>query len=104
MTGAEIAGKADRARDIDTARPAEAKPFLDQQIENNRQSLGIGDLIGLVDLGSFEIGGDATLADLVFVVLPLRLLNPRFFEREEGGADRAGEPVHRTRAELLAPH
>src|SRR6476661_4360955 len=53
-----VAGKADGAGNIDAARPAEAKTFLAEQVEQDRQRLGVGDLIGLVDHRTFEIGGD----------------------------------------------
>ena len=63
MTGAHVAREPDRAGHIDAARSAEAQPFLAQQIEDDRQRLGVGDLVGLVDHRTFEIGGDAALAD-----------------------------------------
>src|SRR5689334_24047078 len=56
-------GEPDGARDIDAARPAQAETFLAQQIEDDGKRLGIGHLIGLVDLGALEIGSDAALAD-----------------------------------------
>src|SRR5262245_9632747 len=63
MTGAEIAREPDGAGDIDAARSAEAETFLPPEVENDPNGLGILDLVGLVDLGAFEILGDAALAD-----------------------------------------
>src|SRR5262249_54612228 len=63
MAGPHLLGESDSARHIDPARPAKAKPFLAQEVEDDGQRLGIRDLIGLVDLRPFQVGGDATLAD-----------------------------------------
>ena len=63
MAWAQIPGKADRAGDIDSAGAAETEPFLAQKLENDGERFGVRDLVGLVDLGSLQIGGDTTLAD-----------------------------------------
>src|SRR5680860_1067069 len=63
MAWTQVAGKANGACDIDAAGSAEAEPFLAQEVEDDGQRFGVGDLVGLVDLGPVEIGGDASLAD-----------------------------------------
>src|SRR4029079_3097676 len=63
MTGAHVTCEPYRSGDIDTARSAEAQPFLAKQVEYDGQRLCVRNLIGLVDHGTFEIGGDAALAD-----------------------------------------
>ena len=53
----------DRAGDVDAGRAAQAQAFVLQQVEDDRQRLLVGDLVGVVDRRAFEIGGDAALAD-----------------------------------------
>src|SRR6185437_4409127 len=63
MAGPKLTGKTNGASDIDAARSAEAETFFTQQVEDDGQGFGVRDLVGLVDLGAFEIGSDAALAD-----------------------------------------
>src|SRR4030095_11832101 len=73
MTGPEVASKTNGACDIDAARSAEAEPFLAQQVEDDGQRLRVGNLVGLIDLGAFEIGGDPSLTDPFGDGAPFRL-------------------------------
>ena len=59
----ELARKPDRAGDVDPRRAAEQQALLDDEVEDDRQRLLVGDLVGDVDRRAFEIGGDAALAD-----------------------------------------
>ena len=63
VAGAELLGQANGAGDIDAGRAAEAEAFVLEQIEDDRQRLLVGNLIGGVDRRVFEILGDAALAD-----------------------------------------
>ena len=58
-----VARHADGPGDVDPRRDAHAEPFLGQQIEDDRQRLGVGDIVGHVDRQPFEIGGDPALPD-----------------------------------------
>ena len=51
------------AGDVDAAGAAEAQPLVLQQVEDDRQRLLIGNLIGLVDRGAVEVLGYPALAD-----------------------------------------
>ena len=63
MAGAEFAGEMDGAGDVDARRSAEQQPFLNHQIEHDRQRLLVGDLVGEINRRAFKIGGDPVLAD-----------------------------------------
>src|SRR5690606_10591032 len=63
MAGTQFPREPDRARDIDPAGAAKAKPFLDGEVEDDLQRLVVGDLVGMIDLDPAEVGGDAALAD-----------------------------------------
>ena len=54
---------ADRARDIDAARSAEAQAFVLEQLENQRQRFLVRYLVGVIDRRVFEIGRHAALTD-----------------------------------------
>src|SRR5207245_7529669 len=60
---AEVLSQADRAGDVDAARAPQAQAFLLQQIKNQRQSLGVRDLVGVIDRRALDIFRDASLAD-----------------------------------------
>src|SRR5262245_38666720 len=104
MTGAEIAGEPDGAGDIDAARSAEAETFLTQEVENDRQRLGILDLVGLVDLGGFEILSDAALADPFGDGAAFGLQLAVLVVTVERGAHRVGKPDHDAGVVRLEPH
>src|SRR5436190_12841647 len=55
MTGAELLGEADGARDVDAARGPDAETFLGDEIEDDAHALFVGDLIRSIDLRAFEV-------------------------------------------------
>ena len=61
--GPSSRGETDRAGDVDARRTAEQEPFLHHQIEDDRQRLLVGDLVGEIDWRAFQIGGDPALAN-----------------------------------------
>ena len=63
VAGAEIARQPDRAGDVDAGRAAQAQALVLEEVEDDRQRLLVGDLVGDVDRDAFEVGGDAALAD-----------------------------------------
>ena len=63
MAGAEVLGEANGAGDVDAGGTAEAEPFMQQQIEDQRDRLVVGDEIGLVDLEVGDDRGDAPEPD-----------------------------------------
>src|SRR4030095_8461763 len=60
---AEIARHTDRPPPVDATRTAEAQSLLAQEVEEDREGLLVGDLVGLVHGGPLEIPGDAPLTD-----------------------------------------
>src|SRR5215217_6185609 len=63
MSGAEVARKTDGAGNVDSARSADANSFLINEIENQLNGLGIGNLIGEIRRKAFKVGGDSALTD-----------------------------------------
>ena len=63
MARAQFLGEPDRAGDVDARRAAEQQALMLGQVEDDRQRLFVGDLIGEIDRRALEIGGDAALAD-----------------------------------------
>ena len=43
--------------------PPRQQPFVFEQVEDDRHRFFVGDLIGDIDRGTFQILGDAALAD-----------------------------------------
>ena len=63
MARSQVARQPDRPGDVDAARAAETESFLLDEVEEDRQRLGVGDLVGVVDGDALEVACDAALAD-----------------------------------------
>ena len=63
MPGAKVLCQSDGSGNIDARRPAHAKTLVFHQIEQDRQRLFVGDLVGVIDRRPFEISRDPPLTD-----------------------------------------
>src|SRR5665648_37075 len=104
VAGSHVPCQADCAGDIDAARPAKAEAFLAQQVEHHGQRLRVGDLVGRVDLGPLQIGGDAALANPFGDGAAFRLELAVLVEIVERSPHRVGEADDNIGIVLLQPH
>ena len=104
MAGAELAGKADRAGDVDARRTAEQEAFLRHEIEHDRQRLLVGDLVGEIDGRAFQVGGDPALANSLGDRGARALQFAGRVEGIERSAQRIGERDLDARVALLQRH
>src|SRR5262249_18377643 len=80
VAGADFAGEPDRAADVDAGRAAENEALLDDQLEQHRQHLRVGDLVLPVgceadDVAGFVVVADA-LGDRIALGLPFTAVIP----------------------------
>ena len=104
MAGTKLAGEMKRAGDVDPRRAAEQQTFLHDQIEDDRQRLLVGNLVGEIDRRAFQVGGDPVLANALGDRGAGALEFAGRIKRVERGSQRVGDRDLDVRVALFQRH